>query len=59
MMHVLVSIGGYEAEFSIASFAKHAQEVMGINLKSAHFLKLIDNNLPLPEDIPTFGFETA
>jgi 6-phosphofructokinase 1 len=32
---------------------------MGLNLRSVHVPKTIDNDLPLPEGIPTFGFETA
>jgi 6-phosphofructokinase 1 len=55
----LVSIGGDDTAFSASSVARFAQETMGIQLKSVHVPKTIDNDLPLPEDIPTFGFETA
>ncbi|MFM8319452.1 MAG: 6-phosphofructokinase, partial [Chloroflexota bacterium] len=55
----LVSIGGDDTAFSASRVARYAQETMGIRLASAHVPKTIDNDLPLPEDIPTFGFETA
>jgi 6-phosphofructokinase 1 len=55
----LVSIGGDDTAFSTSRVARYAQESMGIALQSVHVPKTIDNDLPLPEDIPTFGFETA
>ena len=55
----LVSIGGDDTAFSASRVAHYAQESMGICLRSVHVPKTIDNDLPLPEDIPTFGFETA
>src|SRR5512138_258554 len=55
----LVSIGGDDTAFSASRVARYAQEVMGIPLKSVHVPKTIDNDLPLPDEIPTFGFETA
>jgi 6-phosphofructokinase len=55
----LVSIGGDDTAFSASRFARFAQETMGVRLNSVHVPKTIDNDLPLPEDIPTFGFETA
>lgn len=55
----LVSIGGDDTAFSASRVAAHAQEEMGYDLRSAHVPKTIDNDLPLPEDVPTFGFETA
>jgi ATP-dependent phosphofructokinase / diphosphate-dependent phosphofructokinase len=55
----LVSIGGDDTAFSASRVARYAQETMAINLQSVHVPKTIDNDLPLPEDIPTFGFETA
>ena len=32
---------------------------MGIMLQAVHVPKTIDNDLPIPEGIPTFGYETA
>ena len=55
----LVSIGGDDTAFSASRVARYAQESMGVHLSSAHVPKTIDNDLPLPEDLPTFGFETA
>lgn len=55
----LVSIGGDDTAFSASRVARYAQETMGVRLCSVHVPKTIDNDLPLPEDIPTFGFETA
>jgi len=55
----LVSIGGDDTAFSAYSVARYAREKMGIDLRSVHTPKTIDNDLPLPEGIPTFGFETA
>ncbi len=55
----LVSIGGDDTAFSASTVARYAQESLGVQLRSVHVPKTIDNDLPLPEDIPTFGFETA
>jgi 6-phosphofructokinase len=55
----LVSIGGDDTAFSASRVARYAQETMGVRFCSVHVPKTIDNDLPLPEDIATFGFETA
>ncbi|TFG72385.1 MAG: 6-phosphofructokinase, partial [Anaerolineales bacterium] len=39
--------------------AKYAQENMGVPIRVAHAPKTIDNDLPLPSEIRTFGYETA
>lgn len=54
----LVTIGGEDTAFSTMKVAEHAEN-QGYPLKSVHVPKTIDNDLPLPEGIPTFGFETA
>lgn len=51
----LVSIGGDDTAFSASQLCKQA----GGSLLVAHVPKTIDNDLPLPESTPTFGFETA
>jgi 6-phosphofructokinase 1 len=51
----LISIGGDDTCFSARSVAQAA----GDKLRVAHVPKTIDNDLPLPLGIPTFGFETA
>ena len=55
----LIGIGGDDTAFSVYKVASYAQEQMGIAIRCAHVPKTIDNDLPLPEGIPTFGFETA
>ena len=51
----LVTIGGDDTAFSASRLA----EAAGGSLRVAHVPKTIDNDLPLPGGIPTFGFETA
>jgi ATP-dependent phosphofructokinase / diphosphate-dependent phosphofructokinase len=51
----LVTIGGDDTAFS----AQKVAEAAGGTLKVAHVPKTIDNDLPLPRGISTFGFQTA
>lgn len=51
----LVTIGGDDTAFSASRLAAAA----GGGLRVAHVPKTIDNDLPLPGGVPTFGFETA
>ncbi|HSZ40222.1 MAG TPA: diphosphate--fructose-6-phosphate 1-phosphotransferase [Trebonia sp.] len=51
----LVTIGGDDTAFSASRLA----EAAGGTVQVAHVPKTIDNDLPLPGGIPTFGFETA
>lgn len=51
----LVTIGGDDTAFSGSQVYKTAAGA----IKVAHVPKTIDNDLPLPPGIPTFGFETA
>jgi 6-phosphofructokinase len=55
----LVSIGGDDTAFSAYTVTRYAREEMGVDIRSVHVPKTIDNDLPLPEGIPTFGHETA
>lgn len=55
----LIGIGGDDTAFSLYRVSRYAQEKTGIKLQSVHVPKTIDNDLPLPEGIPTFGYETA
>jgi 6-phosphofructokinase len=55
----LLAIGGDDTAYSAYRVARHAEEHLGIKIRTAHVPKTIDNDLPLPEDIRTFGFETA
>jgi 6-phosphofructokinase 1 len=51
----LLTIGGDDTAFTASHVAREA----GGALRVVHVPKTIDNDLPLPGDIPTFGFETA
>lgn len=51
----LVTVGGDDTAFSGSQVYKHAAG----KIKVVHVPKTIDNDLPLPPGIPTFGFETA
>jgi 6-phosphofructokinase len=52
---MLVTIGGDDTAFS----ASRVAEAAGGAIRVAHVPKTIDDDLPLPGGIPTFGFETA
>lgn len=58
-IHYLITTGGDDTAFSAYTVTRFAQEKMGFDLRSVHVPKTIDNDLPLPEGIPTFGYETA
>ena len=51
----LVTIGGDDTAFAAAAVAREA----GGTIRLAHIPKTIDNDLPLPASMPTFGFESA
>jgi 6-phosphofructokinase 1 len=51
----LATIGGDDTMFAASQLAQLAAG----RLRVCHVPKTIDNDLPLPGDIPTFGFETA
>jgi ATP-dependent phosphofructokinase / diphosphate-dependent phosphofructokinase len=51
----LVTIGGDDTAYSASKVA----EAAGGSLRVAHVPKTIDNDLPLPGGMPTFGFQTA
>jgi len=51
----LITIGGDDTAFSARRVAEQAQG----RIRVAHVPKTIDNDLPLPPGIPTFGYETA
>ena len=55
----LVSIGGDDTAYSAARVAEYAKSNLGLTISFTHVPTTIDNDLPLPEGIPTFGFETA
>ena len=51
----LVTIGGDDTAFSASEVSRLADGA----IKVAHIPKTIDNDLPLPDNMPTFGYETA
>jgi ATP-dependent phosphofructokinase / diphosphate-dependent phosphofructokinase len=51
----LVTIGGDDTALSSRTVAERS----GGRIRAAHVPKTIDNDLPLPSHIPTFGFQTA
>lgn len=51
----LVTIGGDDTMFAASQLAERAAGT----IRLCHVPKTIDNDLPLPGEIPTFGFETA
>lgn len=55
----LVAIGGDDTAFSAYKVAQYAQDKLDAVIRVAHVPKTIDNDLPLPEEIRTFGYETA
>ncbi len=54
----LVTIGGDDTAYSSTAVSEYARK-MGRVINVVHVPKTIDNDLPLPEGVPTFGFETA
>ena len=51
----LITVGGDDTATSAIKVAEAAQE----RIKVVHVPKTIDNDLPLPDGVSTFGFETA
>ena len=51
----LVSIGGEDTAFSASEVARASRGAVRV----AHVPKTIDNDLPLPAGMPTFGYESA
>jgi 6-phosphofructokinase len=51
----MVTIGGDDTAYGASEIARAA----GGEIKFAHVPKTIDNDLPLPNELPTFGYQTA
>ena len=51
----LLTIGGDDTALSARFVSEYAQN----SIRLVHVPKTIDNDLPLPHDVPTFGFSTA
>jgi len=57
-LDALLTIGGDDTGYSAAVVANAANAAKS-DLRVAHVPKTIDNDLPLPGDVPTFGYQTA
>lgn len=55
---LLVTIGGDDTASTAARLTKYLQS-KSLDVKNIHVPKTIDNDLPLPEGIPTFGYHSA
>jgi len=51
----MVTVGGDDTSYGASEIAKAAQG----EIQFAHVPKTIDNDLPLPDELPTFGYQTA
>jgi 6-phosphofructokinase len=51
----LITIGGDDTALSSSHVARRTDQ----RIRTAHVPKTIDNDLPLPDHVPTFGFQTA
>jgi 6-phosphofructokinase len=55
---LLVTIGGDDTASTANRIAKYLRK-NNVKISNIHVPKTIDNDLPLPEGIPTFGFHSA
>ena len=55
---LLVTVGGDDTASTANRISKFLNE-HGLNVKNIHVPKTIDNDLPLPEGSPTFGYQSA
>jgi ATP-dependent phosphofructokinase / diphosphate-dependent phosphofructokinase len=55
---LLVTIGGDDTASTAARLTKYLQS-KSLDVANIHVPKTIDNDLPLPEGIPTFGYHSA
>ncbi|BDD09224.1 pyrophosphate--fructose 6-phosphate 1-phosphotransferase [Fulvitalea axinellae] len=57
-VELLVTIGGDDTASTANRISKYLLN-NGLDVANIHVPKTIDNDLPLPEGIPTFGYQTA
>ncbi len=55
---LLVTIGGDDTASTANRISKYLHK-HNVNIQNIHVPKTIDNDLPLPEGIPTFGYQSA
>jgi len=57
-VQLLVTIGGDDTASTANRISKYLKE-HDVSIQNIHVPKTIDNDLPLPEDTPTFGYQSA
>ncbi len=57
-VQLLITIGGDDTASTANRISKFLKE-HDVNIQNIHVPKTIDNDLPLPEGIPTFGYQSA
>jgi 6-phosphofructokinase 1 len=57
-VQLLITIGGDDTASTANRISKYLRE-HDISIQNIHVPKTIDNDLPLPEGIPTFGYQSA
>ncbi len=57
-VQLLVTIGGDDTASTANRISKFLKE-HDVSIQNIHVPKTIDNDLPLPEDTPTFGYQSA
>ena len=57
-IQLLVTIGGDDTASTANRISKYLKE-HDVSIQNIHVPKTIDNDLPLPEDTPTFGYQSA
>lgn len=57
-VQLLITIGGDDTASTANRISKFLKE-NNVNIQNIHVPKTIDNDLPLPEGIPTFGYQSA
>jgi len=57
-VQLLVTIGGDDTASTANRISKYLKE-HDVDIQNIHVPKTIDNDLPLPEDTPTFGYQSA
>lgn len=57
-VQLLVTIGGDDTASTANRISKYLR-TCGVNIQNIHVPKTIDNDLPLPAGIPTFGYHSA
>ena len=57
-VQLLITIGGDDTASTANRISKYLRE-HDVSIQNIHVPKTIDNDLPLPEGIPTFGYQSA